>query len=119
MEGQARIQFSEKEYYDGRIKNGKREGNGVYCYQNGDEFRGEWKNDQKMMGSYRFSGGASFEGRFKKNEMNYGVMIYENGESYEGEFANGERHGIGCYRSKGGELLWEGKWQRDVFVCKI
>lgn len=32
MEGQARIQFSEKEYYDGRIKNGKREGNGVYCY---------------------------------------------------------------------------------------
>jgi len=42
-------------------------------------------------------------------------MIYENGESYEGEFVNGERHGIGSYRNTLGELLHEGKWQRDQF----
>jgi hypothetical protein len=72
-----------------------------------------------MIGKYTFSEGGSFDGRFKKNEMNYGVMVYENGESYEGEFANGERNGIGSYRSALGELLHEGKWLRDQFASEI
>lgn len=59
-----------------------------------------------MIGRYKFREGCSFDGRFKKNEMNYGVMVYDNGESYEGEFANGERHGIGSYRSAAGELIY-------------
>jgi hypothetical protein len=45
MEGQACIRFSEKEYYNGRIKNGKRDGKGFYQYANSDEFSGDWRND--------------------------------------------------------------------------
>jgi len=36
MEGTAKIKFSENEYYEGRIKNGKRDGHGYYRYSNGD-----------------------------------------------------------------------------------
>lgn len=98
MEGFAKIKFSENEYYEGKIKNGKRCGNGTYKFPNGDEFRGEWKNDEKIYGLYRFKDGPTFEGRFKLNNISYGVMVYENGESYEGEFKEGERHGSGTYR---------------------
>ncbi len=38
MEGHACIRFSEKEYYQGRIKNGRRNGRGLYHYSNDDEF---------------------------------------------------------------------------------
>lgn len=47
--------------------------------------------------------------------MCHGVMIYENGDSYEGEFVNGERHGVGTYRSQAGEIIFEGKWSKDRF----
>ena len=47
------------------MKNGKRDGQGTYKYMNGDEFKGEWKNDQKQIGKYTFSTGDEFEGKFK------------------------------------------------------
>ena len=58
---------------------GKREGEGFYRYVNGDEFRGECKNDEKHSGQYKFFNRNSFEGRFKNGEFSYGVMIYVNG----------------------------------------
>jgi hypothetical protein len=91
----------------------------VYRYSNGDEFSGDWKNDEKMLGNYRFHEGGSFEGRFKNNELSYGLMVYENGESYEGEFLRGERHGLGVYKGIKGELLFQGKWQRDQFAAVL
>jgi len=40
MQGTAVIRYSDSEYYEGSIKNGKRDGRGVYKYANGDEFNG-------------------------------------------------------------------------------
>lgn len=119
MEGYAKIKFSQFEYYQGKIKNGKRYGSGTYRYANGDEFKGEWKNDEKIYGFYRFKDGATFEGRFKSNNISYGVMVYQNGQSYEGEFRDGERHGSGSYRDGMKEVLFEGSWQRDQFVSSF
>lgn len=45
MDGQAKIRFEDNEYYEGHIVEGKREGQGLYRYSNGDEFKGTWKND--------------------------------------------------------------------------
>ena len=33
--------------YEGNWKNGKREGNGICYYGNGDVYNGEWKNSKK------------------------------------------------------------------------
>ena len=45
------------EKYDGKVKNGRRDGQGTYFYENGDQFIGEWKNDEKVLGTYKFSTG--------------------------------------------------------------
>lgn len=105
MEGTARISFSETEWYEGKIKNGRRCGKGSYSYPNGDRFDGEWRHDQKLSGRYSFAEGPCFEGRFKQGEISYGVMVYENKESYEGEFAGGQRHGMGTYRDSEGRVV--------------
>jgi len=52
---------------------------GYYKYINGDEFKGEWRNDEKYSANYKFLSGNSFEGRFKNGELLYGVMVYSNG----------------------------------------
>lgn len=36
MLGEAKIEFLDNEYYEGKVTNGKREGYGIYRYPNGD-----------------------------------------------------------------------------------
>jgi hypothetical protein len=38
--------------------------------------------------------------------MAFGVMKYQNGEIYEGDFYRGERHGVGTYSNKIGQLVY-------------
>ena len=71
-----------------------------------------------MYGKYIFYEGGFFEGRFKHNKINLGTMNYSNGESYEGEFVNGERHGAGIYRNAKGDVVLEGRWEKDSFASK-
>lgn len=116
MEGEAKIYFTPNEYFFGRIRNGKRDGQGTYSYENGDSFNGEWKNDHKLIGHYKFKNGDQFEGKFKDNQLNFGVLKYANGETYEGEFRNGYRHGVGSYKDRNGEVVCEGHWENDNFI---
>ena len=44
-------------------------------------------------------------------------MTYTNAESYEGDFVEGERQGVGTYRSSQGKVLFEGRWQKDQFAA--
>lgn len=83
------IRFRNGETYEGKVKSGKREGQGTYKYVNGDEFKGEWKNDEKQIGKYTFGTRDEFEGRFRNGQMAFGMMHYANGEVYEGEFQKG------------------------------
>lgn len=48
--------------------------------------------------------------------MAFGMMHYANGEVYEGEFQKGERHGVGTYSNKLGQLVHEGHWDNDRFI---
>ena len=56
--------------YKGDYLNGKREGKGIYIYNNGDKYEGEYKNDLKN---------------------GYGVYTYKNGDIYEGYYKDGMR----------------------------
>ena len=47
---------------------------GVYQYENGDKFEGEWLND---------------------NKRNKGVFYYKNGNIYEGDMKGGVKNGRG------------------------
>lgn len=63
--------IEEKKYFDdsiyiGMIKNGKREGKGLYTYKHGDYYFGSWKDDMfDGTGYYIFQRGERYEGQLK------------------------------------------------------
>ena len=61
--------------YEGEFLNNKREGNGIFYWDNGEKYKGEWKNDIR-------------EGK--------GIYYYNDGDRYEGDWKNDirERKGI-------------------------
>ncbi len=101
--------------YDGEFKNGKREGRGIYTWDNGDKYDGEWKNGERSgRGVFTWSDGDKYAGEYKNNfKDGLGVFRWSNVNKYDGEGTNGTRHGEGVLKDKKGELLYEGQWVDD------
>lgn len=64
-----KVNHTYNEKYEGEIKNGLREGWGIYHYRNGALYEGEWMEGKKH---------------------GVGIMKYANGDRYEGNW-NGEK----------------------------
>ena len=62
--------------YEGEWKNGKREGFGIYKYNNNEKYMGTWKNDLE-----------DGDGRY----------IYKNGDIFDGKYRYGKKEGRGLY----------------------
>ncbi|NUM34683.1 MAG: hypothetical protein HUU50_09070 [Candidatus Brocadiae bacterium] len=121
--------------YEGEIKDGKRNGYGIFYYLNGNQYEGEWKDDKrngygieykhdilniyqgewkddKRNGygiEYSFDH-LTYEGEWKDDKKNgHGIEYYTNGEKYEGEIKDNRRNGHGTYYyANGGK--YEGNW---------
>ena len=80
--GKYRTNIRSKTYKDGSKYEGElnlqdsKHGRGIFYYQNGDRYIGEWQNDL-------------FNGK--------GVYIFSMGERYEGNLINGQKEGKGYY----------------------
>ena len=74
--------------YFGELKNGKKDGKGVYYYNNGDRYEGDWKlgvRDGK--GVYYYSNGERYEGDFKEDKFTgKGVFHYKDGTREMGDY---------------------------------
>ena len=74
--------------YFGELKNGKKDGKGVYYYNNGDRYEGDWKlgvRDGK--GVYYYSNGERYEGDFKEDKFTgRGVFHYKDGTREMGDY---------------------------------
>ena len=72
----------------GDCKNGP----GVYLWENGDKFEGEFVNGQpEGKGSYNFIEGDKYVGQFKDGFFHgEGILYYAEGDSWEGEWYEGE-----------------------------
>ena len=66
-----------KEQYHGQTFGGMKEGYGVYYYENGDKYDGNWKNDKKEGKGYYFYNqtGEVYKGNFN-NDLPNGMGIY-------------------------------------------
>ena len=53
--------------YTGEFKKGMKDGEGVFVYENGDVFKGTYKNDIRVEGIYTWADGDSIEGTFVGN----------------------------------------------------
>ncbi|MGA8005286.1 MAG: hypothetical protein WCA17_04240 [Burkholderiales bacterium] len=84
--------------YRGHFKAGRKDGEGVKSWPNGDRYEGGFVDDHKQgHGIYTWG-----RGPWK-------------GERYDGEFANDRRNGQGTYRYADGDV-YSGPWKDDVPV---
>ena len=88
-------------YKGGLNENGDKHGKGVFNYENGDKYDGEWKDNKKDgYGTYSYSNGDMFDGYFvagKRHGKGHYVYAGSN-ESYKGTYQEGLMHGYGHYK---------------------
>ncbi|ESO89935.1 hypothetical protein LOTGIDRAFT_192458 [Lottia gigantea] len=99
--------------YIGEVRNLKREGFGVYNYENHFfKYEGEWHNGKKHgQGRLVMKDGSYVEGQFKNGEIDGDGFKYfvTSGAKYSGQFQKGELHGHGVMQYKDGSQF-DGQW---------
>ena len=72
---------------------------GSYTDQDGDEYLGEWKDNQfNGKGAWTSADGGKYSGQFKDGTMHgQGTLISAQRDKYVGKFKNGKKHGKGSY----------------------
>ena len=106
-----------------KYENDKKEGKGIYYWNNGDIYEGDWINDKSEgKGIYYFNDGDRYEGDFKNGKFEgKGIYYYNNkpweGDIYEGDWRNDKRDGKGIYYYINGDI-YEGDFKNDKFERK-
>ena len=104
--------------YLGQIntKNGDLEGKGVFIWNNGIKYIGNWK-EGNMNGEgalYDKDNKLIFEGNYSKNKKcGNGKFIIKDNEYYEGEFFDDKMEGKGTYYYQNGDK-WEGYFKNNM-----
>ena len=82
--------------YEGGFWAGLRSGEGHQVENNGEVYRGKFRDGHKLLGKYTWFDGSYFEGTFE-NDLPHGsgVFVWPDGVKYEGLWKNGEQSGIG------------------------
>ena len=79
---------------------------GIYTYDNGDKYVGEWKNN-RVHGQGIFTwkkSGNKYVGEIKDGKRHgQGTFTWKNGDRYVGEFKDNKRHGQGTFTWKDGD----------------
>ena len=100
--------------YEGEFKGDKREGKGIFKYNNGNIYEGDWKNNNiEGKGIFYSNNGDKYDGEWKANKFEgKGIFYYKSGDKYEGEWKNHKREGRGIYTYKSGSR-YEGEYKTD------
>ncbi|MDG1947876.1 MAG: trypsin-like peptidase domain-containing protein [Amylibacter sp.] len=109
------FKYDNGDKYLGEWQNDKSHGQGTYTWADGEKYVGEWQNDQKHgQGTYIYSTGNKYVGRYKNSKKHgQGIFTWANGDRYVGEYKNGMSNGQGTY-------TWgNGKWKGDKYVGKF
>jgi hypothetical protein len=112
--GTGKMVYNTGDEYEGEWLQDQRHGKGAFAYTNGDVYTGEWKDDKRNgHGRCTFANGNLYEGQWSGDQMSgQGHLEYATGEVYDGEFTNGMRDGEGTcvYSSK---HVYRGHWVAD------
>ncbi|KAL3766693.1 hypothetical protein ACHAW5_006951 [Stephanodiscus triporus] len=102
--------------YEGEYNDfGKRHGDGVLKWANGDEYVGKFKDGFiEGRGTINFHDGTEYSGQWMKNRFHgEGCRRFNNGNVYNGQYICGKRQGLGkCYFANGDTYV--GDWKKDT-----
>jgi len=89
-----KIEF-ENGVFIGNVINSKKEGKGIFYYNNGSRYEGDWKNDIKEgKGIFYYNNGDRYEGDWKNGIIEgKGIVYYNNGDREIGDYLNNQRKG--------------------------
>lgn len=107
------MKFVEEGYEGEYNENDERHGHGIYRYEDGDVYEGEWKNgNEHGHGKYTSVTGDMYEGEWKDGlKHGHGIYRYAKGDVHEGGWQNGKKHGHGIMRYAGGVIVFEGEYR--------
>jgi len=100
--------------YEGETKNGLKHGLGTLTWDDGEQFIGEFENDEKVRGTFTWKGGDVYTGEWKNSLMHgRGTYTYKNRRKYEGEWVGGYKEGQGIFTWPNGDK-YEGAFHKDL-----
>ena len=110
--GQGILNFPDGEKYVGEYKDGERNGQGKETHPDGDKYVGEFKDGERSgQGTFTFHDGKKYEGKFKDDKKHgKGTFTTPDGHKYVGEYKDGKRDGQGTFTSPDG-FKYVGEWK--------
>ena len=111
----ATIDFSDGSYHGEVDKEGRKDGKGVYRWNDGSSYEGDFReNDRHGQGTFLWNNGESYKGDYFGDERTgKGIYAWPDGSSFQGSFLKGMRHGKGTFVSADGSV-YEGDWFNDL-----
>ena len=124
-DGKCTIIYDNKDKFEGNLKDGKKDGYGVYTYHEGHKtYKGGFKNNlYEGEGEITSDNGYYFKGQFLGG-LRHGDKCIEKKEGirkYEGSFRRGKMNGKGVYYWYSGENkgdIYEGEFVDDIIEGK-
>ena len=116
------INYPNGNIYEGKLKNGKRDGKGIMKYHNGCIYEGNWESDLREGKGVFYAKNSEkkerYEGEFKNGKMEgKGISYFKNGDKYEGQYKNWKKEGNGIYYFYNGDK-YEGEFNNDLIEGK-
>ena len=100
--GQGILTFPDGEKYVGEYKDGERNGQGTYTWNDGGKYVGEYKDGLKNgQGTYTFLNGDKYEGEWKEGEQDEGAHTWSDRFKYVGSWKGGQMWNGIYYDNKG------------------
>lgn len=117
--------YDDGSYYTGqRDAKGRRHGDGLMVFANGDRYEGNWKKGDMIEGEwsgnicdgfYQWSDGTRVEGRLVNGApTGQCVKTWPNKDRYEGNFVQNHLSGYGKM-TYGDGSSYEGNWYKDMY----
>ena len=91
--------------YEGEYRDGLKQGQGTYTWENGNRYEGPFVDDRPSgIGKYTFPNGDVYVGDVVAGVITgRGTYTAKNGDVFEGSFLDGKLHGVGIFRFTTGD----------------
>ncbi len=114
--GDGTMKYTNGDNYTGEFKNNQRHGEGLMTYENGNIYEGNFKLNQRDGFGKMIEDRDVYTGMWKDDKKNgKGKMKYTNGKIYDGDWKENLKDGIGTmsYLGTEGKVIYEGEWRDD------